>query len=120
MACLVWSGLEPWHTEMALVDLEGGGLRASGVQLRTEPWAFRLDYRVEAPSHVTSEVELICLGDGVHRYAVVRHDGAGGWSITRNGKAQELPELEGALDCDILDSPLTNTMPVLRHGIGAG
>jgi hypothetical protein len=29
----------------------------------------------------------------------------------------ELPDLAGALDCDLGLSPLTNSMPVLRHGL---
>jgi hypothetical protein len=37
----------------------------------------------------------------------------GGWSA--NG--EPLAGLEGAVDCDLGLSPLTNTMPVLRHGL---
>jgi hypothetical protein len=29
----------------------------------------------------------------------------------------ELPDLESALDCDLALCPVTNTMPILRHGL---
>ncbi|NGO48095.1 putative glycolipid-binding domain-containing protein, partial [Streptomyces ureilyticus] len=43
----------------------------------------------------------------------LRHDGAGLW--TADG--DRVPEVDGALDCDLGLCPLTNTMPVLRHGL---
>jgi hypothetical protein len=38
------------------------------------------------------------------------------WTV--NGAVR--PELAGALDCDLECSPLTNTMPILRHGLHRG
>jgi hypothetical protein len=43
----------------------------------------------------------------------LRHDGEGRW--TMNGERS--PLVDGALDCDLGLCPLTNTMPVLRHGL---
>jgi hypothetical protein len=42
---------------------------------------------------------------------LVRDDA--GWTV--NGESRE--DLAGALDCDLAACPLTNTMPVLRHGL---
>jgi hypothetical protein len=42
---------------------------------------------------------------------VLEHDGAGAWTLD----GERAPELEGALDCDLAFSPLTNLMPVRRH-----
>ena len=39
----------------------------------------------------------------------LRHDGEGHW----DGH----PELDGALDCDLAYSPLTNMMPIRRHAL---
>jgi hypothetical protein len=46
----------------------------------------------------------------------LRRSPDGTW--TANGT--ERAELEGALDCDLGLSPLTNSMPVLRHGLLRG
>jgi uncharacterized protein len=125
MRFLVWSGVEEWLSEAAEVELGGDGLRASGIQLGAEPAAFRVDYRLEAPErYVTSELELTATAEGWNRHLLLSHDGSGGWraDVSDEGDVPggpwngELPDLSGALDIDIENSPLTNTMPILRHG----
>ena len=64
MRFLVWAGVEEWLTESAAVDLEGGGLSATGTQLGAEPAPFRVDYRLEAPDLVTRELELTSVAEG--------------------------------------------------------
>jgi hypothetical protein len=121
---LVWTGVEEWLTESATVELDGGGLRADGTQLGAEPVPFRVDYRLEAPGFVTRELELVTSGEGWRRQLLLRHDGAGAWNaeVEDQGDAPggpwdgSLPDLSDALDIDIQNSPLTNTMPILRHG----
>jgi uncharacterized protein len=125
MRFLVWSGVEEWLSEAAEVELGGDGLRASGIHLGAEPAAFRVDYRLEAPErYVTSELELTATAEGWNRHLLLSHDGSGGWraDVSDEGDVPggpwngELPDLSGALDIDIENSPLTNTMPILRHG----
>jgi hypothetical protein len=125
MAFLVWTGVEEWLTEAAEVELGEEGLRASGSQLGAEPAAFRVDYRLEAPEgYVTRELELTATAEGWSRHLLLSHDGSGAWhaDVSDEGDVPggawngELPDLSGALDIDIENSPLTNTMPILRHG----
>jgi hypothetical protein len=124
MAFLVWRGVEEWLTESAAVDLGGGGLSATGMQLAAEPVPFRVDYRLEAPEFVTRELELTASAEGWRRHLLLRHDGDGAWEAEVDDQGDvpggrwdgALPDLSEALDIDIQNSPLTNTMPILRHG----
>jgi hypothetical protein len=129
MRFLVWSGVEEWLTEAAEVNLGEDGLSATGLQLGAEPAPFRVDYRLEAPErYVTSELELTATGDGWRRHLVLTHDGSGTWRADVDDQGDvpggrwdgELPDLSDARDIDIENSPLTNTMPILRHGFQAG
>jgi hypothetical protein len=123
MRFLVWSGVEEWLTESATVDL-GDGLSATGTQLGAEPVPFRVDYRLEAPGFVTRELELTASAEGWRRRLLLRHDGHGVWDAEVEDQGDvpggpwdgSLPDLAEAVDIDIQDSPLTNTMPILRHG----
>jgi uncharacterized protein len=125
MRLLLWSGVEEWLTESAAVELGGGGLRAIGTQFGAEPAPFRVDYRLEAPHRfVTRELELTATAESWRRRLLLRHDGSGGWGaeVEDHGDVPEgawdgdLPDLSEARDIDIENSPLTNTMPILRHG----
>jgi uncharacterized protein len=131
MRFLVWTGVEEWLTESATVDLGGEGLSATGTQLGAEAAPFRVDYRLEAPEFVMRELELTAIAEGWRRHLLLRHDGSGSWKAEVDDEGEvpggdwngELPDLSGALDIDIQNSPLTNTMPILRHGFqreGAG
>lgn len=124
MHFLIWAGVEEWLTESAAVDLESDGLSATGTQLGAEPAPFRVDYRLEAPDFVTRELELTSMAEGWRRHLMLRHDGEGSWNadVDDDGDVPggpwdgSLPDLSAALDIDIQNSPLTNTMPILRHG----
>src|SRR6266545_2415629 len=129
MRFLLWTGVEEWLTEAASVDLGEDGLRASGIQLGAEPVPFRVDYRLEAPGrYVTSELELTATAEGWSRHLLLTRDGSGAWRAEVSDAGEipggpwdgELPDLPGALDIDIENSPLTNTMPILREGFQAG
>jgi hypothetical protein len=118
----IWSGVEEWSAEVAAVELSGDGLTAIGTQLGAEPAPFRVDYRLEAPDFVSRELELTATTRGWRRHLLLRHDGTGGWSaeVEDDGDVAggtwdgSLPELSEARDVDIENSPLTNTMPILR------
>jgi hypothetical protein len=124
VAFIVWTGVEEWLTESATVDLSGGGLSAMGVQLGAEPVPFRVDYRLETSKFVTREIELTAKGEGWRRHLILRHDGSGTWDTEVSDEGDvpggpwdgSLPDLSEALDIDLENSPLTNTMPILRHG----
>lgn len=124
MHFLIWAGVEEWLTESAAVDLESDGLSAKGTQLGAELAPFRVDYRLEAPDFVTRELELTSMAEGWRRHLMLRHDGEGSWKADVDDEGAvpggswdgSLPDLSGALDIDIQNSPLTNTMPILRQG----
>jgi hypothetical protein len=109
---LTWRGVEEWLAEHARLDLVENGILATGVQLGVEPEAYRVDYRLEVPNDwITRRLEVDAAGAGWKRSVVLEHDGAGAW--TCNGERHAA--LDGALDCDLAFSPLTNVMPIRRH-----
>ena len=124
MPFLVWTGVEEWLTESARIHLGSDGLSATGTQLGAEPVPYRADYRLEAPALVTRELELTATAEDWQRRLLLRHDGSGVWDATVEDRGDvpggpwggELPGLGAALDIDIQNSPLTNTLPILRHG----
>jgi uncharacterized protein len=111
------------------VSLRSDGLRASGVAVGLRPVPYRLDYRLEtAPGWITTSLRVTARGEGWRRLLHLRRDADGRWSAqtwsrgvtTLDPPGGDLDALTGALDCDLGLSPLTNTMPVLRHGFLRG
>jgi len=124
MRFCVWTGVEEWLAEAASIDLRDGGLTAAGTQLGAHPAPYRVDYRLDASDgFVTRGLDLTAVGEGWRRRLRLGHDGAGGWSaeVEDDGDPPEgawdgeLPDLSDALDIDLGFSPLTNSMPILRH-----
>jgi hypothetical protein len=75
-----------------------------------------------------SRVRVASRGEGWHRELELRRDADGAWSSDtfEEGEA-DLPRSGGdvsafaeALDCDLGLSPVTNMMPILRHGLQFG
>lgn len=130
MAFLVWTGVEEWMTEAASVGITGGGLQATGIQLGADPRPYRVDYQLNAgDGFVTRKIDLTSHGDGWRRRLELVHDGSGRWEVDLLDDEGEvpggpwggqLPDLSEARDIDIENSPLTNTMPILRHGFQRG
>jgi hypothetical protein len=128
---LIWAGEEGWaggwRAETARVELGDGVLRATGTQLATEPLSYRLDYRLDASGegHVTRSLCVEAVGEGWQRRLRLARDPGGEWSAEVGGEGEaHLPAPGGdtsglgeALDCDLGFSPLTNSMPILRHGL---
>jgi hypothetical protein len=108
---LVWRGLDEWRAECAHVRLEAGRLTAHGTQLGAVPEPYRLDYRLRTDAElVTESLELSVLrADGLRRLLLERNADAG-WKADN----RPVPEVGGALDCDLALSPLTNYMPAAR------
>ena len=97
-----------------------------GVAIGTDPTPYRLDYRLETRAgFVTSRLDVKAAGEGSWRRLDLRRSSAGVWSAAASEPGEVRPSalggdaelLAGALDCDLGLSPLTNTMPVLRHDL---
>ena len=100
--------------------LEHDRLTATGVAIGSEPESYRLDYRLETVAgFVTSRMNVTSRGQGWTRSLDLRRSTSGMWTATSDADI-ELPSLAGAVDCDLGLSPLTNSMPVLRHHLLAG
>jgi uncharacterized protein len=114
---LIWRGLDEWRAETAHVRIAADRLTAHGTQLGVTPTVYRADYSLRTgPEFVAERLELSVLSDGrPRRLLVVRHPD-GRWTADD----RTLPELDGALDFDVLNSPVFNSTPVLRHDMGAG
>ncbi|MEV0227253.1 putative glycolipid-binding domain-containing protein [Streptomyces sp. NPDC050704] len=95
-------------------DNDAGTLSAHGRAVGTDPEPYWLSYTLDtAEDFVTRRLCVTVETASGTRALDLRHDGEGRW--TADG--ERLPEVDGALDCDLGLCPLTNTMPVLRHGL---
>jgi hypothetical protein len=133
MRAITW--VKERGAEFAEVDLTRGGLRATGVAVGGDPVPYRLEYELDcADDFVTRRLSVRAWGAGWGRHLELSRDRAGTWSAEAgtDGEAELLglpgvpgppppggdpSDLDAGLDCDLGLSPLTNTMPVLRHGL---
>jgi uncharacterized protein len=118
-----WTGPEPARLDVASVSLGADHLQAHGSSTTAD---YVLAYRLEtAPHWITRRLDVRVDGDGWWRQLTLRREVGGRWSSRRTeatGEGEPVTtvgehELEGVLDCDLALCPLTNTMPVLRHGL---
>lgn len=112
--------------EFADVEIDQQRMQATGVAIGSDPIPYRMDYRFTSRSRfVTKRMEVETHGQGWRRRLRLERDKAGEWDAQweTHGEALLRPptgdmnELRDALDCDLALSPLTNSMPVLRHGL---
>jgi uncharacterized protein len=130
MPFIVWTGVEEWMTEAAGVAITDDGVGGDGIQIGAAPFPYRVAYRLNAHGDfLTRAVGLASAGDGWSRTLELVHDGRGRWEVTSLDDEGDvpgghwdgsLPDLAEAQDVDIENSPLTNTMPILRHGFQHG
>lgn len=114
MRALSWEVSASRGLEISWTELGGGVLRARGRAVGTVPEPYWIAYELEtAEDLVTRRLSVTAETEAGARVLDLRHDGHGRW--TANG--EPLPDVDGALDCDLGLCPLTNTMPVLRHGL---
>ncbi len=128
-----WIGTDAERWETALVDpSRDDGFVATGFQAGMDPEPYQLFYKLDVRrglthSHLVARVH----GNGWFRELFLRRDRAGVWSwrartvgecgLASPGAPDELRAgLDGALDCDLGLSPLTNLMPVRRNGLHLG
>jgi hypothetical protein len=121
-----WVKDEPFGVEFAELDIAEQHLSASGVAIGTGPVPYRLDYELETTKgFVTVRLRAASRGEGWRRELDLRRDADGSWTVAADEDGQvALPPaggdtagLRGALDCDLGLSPVTNMMPILRHGL---
>lgn len=121
-----WVKDDPFGVEFAEVGIGGERLAATGVAVGTAPLPYRLDYELETTAgFVTERLRAVSRGEGWRRELDLRRGAEGAWSVaTEEHGHVELPPAGGdaahlgdALDCDLALSPVTNMMPILRHGL---
>jgi len=124
---LLWTKDGELGVEFARVRKSGSSLSASGIALGWTPVPYRLDYELSTgDDFVTARLWAVSTGDGWTRSLDLARGGS--WEAETSSEGEvELPPpggdtsvFDGSLDCDLALSPLTNTMPVLRHGLLAG
>jgi len=126
---IAWVKDDQQGAEFADVMIIRSRLTAVGTAVGFSPVPYRLDYKLETRSgFVTSGLLVDARGEGWSRRLDLRRLRSGRWTArTRARGTVDLPTPGGdmaavrsALDCDLALSPLTNTMPVLRHGLLSG
>ncbi|MBC9724277.1 putative glycolipid-binding domain-containing protein [Streptomyces sp. TRM68367] len=111
---ITWDVTASRGYETSWAELGEGVLRARGRAVGTVPEPYWISYELDtAGDWVTRRLYVTAESASGTRTLDLRHDGSGGW--TADG--EPLAEVRGALDCDLGLCPLTNTMPVLRHGL---
>jgi hypothetical protein len=123
---VAWDKENGYGVELVDVDLDPHRLSARGVAIGWDPLPFHLEFELQTgPGWVTTGLAVRSRGDGWRRTLELRRDEAGTWTIgaTESGEVDLDPPggdpaaIAAALDCDLGNCPLTNTMPVLRHDL---
>jgi len=121
---LMWAGTDEWRAETVHVQWALGGFAATGVQLGIGPVPYRVDYVLETTTDwMTRTLKVTARGDAWHRSLRLGRGSSGRWTCRAESAGQvdlpppggDLTALADAVDCDLGLSPLTNTMPILRH-----
>ncbi|MFF8970950.1 putative glycolipid-binding domain-containing protein [Streptomyces sp. NPDC014995] len=111
---LTWDVMASRGYETAWAEYGEGVLRARGRAVGTLPAPYWVAYELDTgDGFVTRRLRVTVETAARSRTLDLRRDERGGW--TADG--ERLPGFEDALDCDLGLCPLTNTMPVLRHGL---
>jgi hypothetical protein len=127
MRAITW--VKERGAEFAEVSLDHHSMRAAGVAVSADPLPYRLEYELQCTDgFVTRTLIVQTRGANWHRHLILTRDPDGPWHVeTTTSGDVDLPSPGGnpasfgaALDCDLGECPLTNTMPVLRHGLLRG
>jgi uncharacterized protein len=123
---VIWDKVNGLGAEVVSVTLEADRLAAQILGIGWDPVRYRLDGVLETgAAWVTTSLAVSVNGDGWKRTLDLRRSPAGTWTIatTMDGRVDLGPPggdpsaLASVLDCDLGRSPMTNTMPVLRHDL---
>ena len=126
---IAWVKDDQHGAEFADVLISRGRLTAAGIAIGFSPIPYRIDYKLETRDHfVTSGLLVDARGEGWSRRLDLRRHFSGRWTAQTRGRGTvdmpapggEMSTFRDALDCDLALSPLTNSMPVLRHGLLSG
>jgi len=112
----VWSIDETAGFDTAWATIKGARLEAEGRAAGLLPQPYWIEYRLETDdAFATRSLEVTARwSDGSAQLDLRRS--AGQWTMS----GEPRPDLVAALDTDLAACPLTNTMPILRHGLHAG
>jgi hypothetical protein len=111
---ITWEVTESKGFETSWIMPGARSLRARGRAVGTVPEPYWISYELDTvDGFVTRRLCVSAETAWGTRSLDLRHDGEGHWTADGDW----LPDLGGALDCDLGLCPLTNTMPVLRHGL---
>lgn len=123
---IVWVKDGDLGAEFADVTFLRSSLSATGTAIGSMPVPYRMDYTLKTTrSYLTTRLNISSRGDNWWRRLELRRGRAGRWTQRASGGGKvelssaggDMAQIAGALDCDIALSLLTNTMPVLRHGL---
>lgn len=125
---VAWDKENDYGTEFVEVDLSADRLSAEGVAIGWDPLPYRLEFTLETgPGWVTRRLDVTTRGDGWQRHLDLQRSASGTWTLEAAATGDHDVDLEPpgveastfaeALDCDLGLSPLTNSMPVLRHDL---
>lgn len=113
---LVWQVVETAGFEAAWLSLDGMALQATGRAVGQLPEPYWLTYTLETDERAATTRLQVAAATADTQYDLdLRRDGDA-WSV--NG--QPRTDLADALDCDLACSPVTNTMPIIRHRLQRG
>ena len=113
---LLWSIDEIAGFDTAWASIDGECLTAEGQQSGLMPMPYWVRYRLETDARfVTTRMTIESRWEtGAATLDLRREDGR--WS----DDGERRPDLDEALDVDLAGCPLTNAMPILRHGLHRG
>jgi uncharacterized protein len=107
-----WQVSESEGFETSWIDLGDDSLQARGRAVGTIPELYWVTYTLDTGADfITRRLRVSVERASGSAELDLRRDEDGVWT----GNGAPIPDVEGALDCDLGLCPLTNTMPVLRH-----
>ena len=113
---LVWQVVETAGFEAARLSLDGLALHATGRAVGQLPEPYWLTYTLQTDDRAaTTRLSVTATTTDADYDLDLRREGET-WYVNGEPRA----DLAGALDCDLACSPVTNTMPIIRHGLQHG
>jgi hypothetical protein len=126
---VAWVKDDPLGLEFAEIEIGAERVHADGVAIGTQPVPYRLDYTLEAAAGFRAQrLHVNVRGGGWRRSLDLTRGVDGPWTVTVDEAGEvDLPRPGGdpaalteASDCDLGLCPVTNLIPILRHGLGSG